>query len=51
METKELTFDCIWCVEFGGDPFTYPLEELGGYDDELVGPVCEGCVDAAREDN
>lgn len=54
------TFECAWCRGFhldgldddeGEDPaeYTYPAEELGGYDQDGQ-MICEGCVDGAEEE-
>jgi len=50
---SEEIFVCLWCFAVSDDPADsrYPLGALGGYDADTGEPLCEGCVDAAREDD
>lgn len=49
---QALTFDCSWCKN--EDPsdakwYRFPLDQLGGLDQETNLPVCDNCADAAWE--
>jgi len=50
---SEGIFVCLWYFAVSDDPAVYwhPLDALGGYDADTGEPLCEGCVDTAREDD
>lgn len=42
------TFECYWCKEyarFSKGEYTYPIDQIGGYDNDTGKPICEGCAD------
>jgi hypothetical protein len=45
-------FVCPWCWELSDYPAVHrhPLDACAGYDAETGEPLCEGCVEAAREE-
>lgn len=53
------TFECAWCIEefnydqeHGVEPphrYTYPKNDLGGYDEDGF-PLCESCVEMAADE-
>jgi hypothetical protein len=46
------TFECYWCKISGActkEEYTYPIDEIGGYDKETENPICQECAYAAME--
>lgn len=46
------TFECVWCKDAGCTPeeYTFPNDEIGGYDKKTRKTICQNCRDEARDE-